>query len=410
MREDFRHFTRPAQISIAAPAFAYLLAAIWALPYSRPEVTLGLVAIFAAAAAVRPIPYPLGGIKVPIVGLIIVAALLWNPREVLLGVGIGSFFGLLFFRKNEVWRSALNMQMWGLPAGAAAIVAHFMFTGIPSELVRLAIAALLAVVTFRIINMGLFAWYRSTRFNLPFLADWLENITSETASQLLSAPLAVALAVIADRTGTVLSALALTALAALGLPLARQELAHYTRSQQMLDEIVEAVVRALEGVDRNARGHGDRVSAIAVETGRRLGMSERTLLALRLASRLHEIGLLAAENSTDEERAVVGGRILAQFPDPMIAEIVHSHRERWDGEGVPDHKRGKTIALGARILAASDLYESALQGLSPFKAALPGRAAANHLIALVGTVLDPQVTMVLLQVANEHRTDRAAAG
>ena len=411
MREDFREFARPAQISIAAPAFVYLFAAIWAVPYGRPEVTLGLVAIFAAAAAVKPIPYPLGGIKVPNVGLIIVAALLWRPGEVLLGVGVGTFIGLLLFRKNEVWRSALNMHMWGLPASAAAVVAHSAISRIPPGLAQLAIAALLAVATHRVINMGLFAWYRSTRFNLPFLADWFQHITSEGVSQILSAPLAVALAAVADRTGSVFSGLGLTALAALGLPLARQELSHYTRSQLMLDEIVEAVVRALEGVDPNARAHGDRVSAIAAETGRRLGMSERALLALRLASRLHEVGLLAgSHDSNDEQRAVVGGRILAQFPDPMIAEIVRSHRERWDGEGVPDHKRGKAIVLGARILTVSDLYESALEGLSPFKTAFSRQAAANQLIALIGTVLDPQVAMVLLQVANERHMDHAASG
>ena len=116
--------------------------------------------------------------------------------------------------------------------------------------------------------------------------------------------------------GTVAWKLVLTALPAVTLPFARQELAYYFRSQQMLDEIVEAVVRALEGVDPHSRAHGDRVSAIAFETGRRLRMSARELLALRLAARLHDVGLLAGEETPamEEQLADISSRILTRFP------------------------------------------------------------------------------------------------
>jgi response regulator RpfG family c-di-GMP phosphodiesterase len=261
--------------------------------------------------------------------------------------------------------------------------------------------------------MGLFAGYRSLRFGNAFFADWGLNVIANWPSQLLSAPLAIVAAIVAARTGTVAWRLVLTALPAVTLPFARQELAYYFRSQQMLDEIVEAVVRALEGVEPHARVHGDRVSTIAVATGRRLRMSGRELLGLRLAARLHDVGLLAVEGvpSREDQLAAISGRILERFPDPMIAEIVRARQERWDGKGGPDHKSGAVIPLGARILAAADVYDCALEGLQPFTAPHSRQEAASHLISLAGTVLDPKVVMALIHVAMEKAPEfEAAAG
>ena len=412
MREPFRELPRAAQFEIAAAVLAYMIAVTLVAPYGRPEVIAGLVTVFALASLVKPIPNPSGGTNVPNMGVIIVAALLWKPAEVLAGVGVGSFLGFLLFRRSEVWRAANNAQMWGLPAGAAAAVAHLSLPHIPLGLLSLVIASVLAVATHRASNMCLFALYRSQRFRLPFLADWLHNMTLNLPSQLLSAPLAVVLAVISDRLGSVQWGLALTALSALGLPVARQELAYYQRSQEMMDEIVEAMVRALEGMDPTARAHGERVSNIAVETGRRLRMPERELLALRLAARLHDVGLLAGHETaaTDEQLAEIGSRVLGHFPDPMIAEIVRSHHERWDGKGGPDRKVGMAIPLGARILAAAAIYDCALEGLRPFEFPRSQEDAASYLISLAGTVLDPKIVMVLLRVAAEQRANLATAG
>jgi len=331
---------------------------------------------------------------------------------VLIGVGIGSFIGLLLFRRYEMWRCCINASGWGLPAGAAALVAHGATSAINPGLVSLIAGAVLAVTAYRVINTGIFAVYRSQRFGRPFLADWRQSVITWWPSQLLAAPMAVVLAAIANRIEAAWAGLALTAAYAMILPVARQEYGYYNRSREMLDETVEAVVRALEGVDPAARAHGDRVSALAAETGRRMGMSERGLLALRLAARLHDVGLLAeAEGEVAEGYdAVVGGRILTQFPDAMIAQFVRAHHERWDGEGVPDGRRGKTIPLGARILAAAETYDSLQTSLSPSGAPRTQDEVANRLVSLAGNALDPKVVAVLLQVAKERETGSPKTG
>ena len=402
MPEPFRTLPRRVQLFTVVEVLAYLAAVTWAVPQSHLIVAAGLIVIFAAAGLVQPVRNPFGGIRDPSIGLSIPSALLWQPQDVLLGVGIGSFIGLLLFRKNEIWRAAVNGAGWGMPAALAAVVAHRVLQGTPLEIAPLAVAAVLAVATYRITNTGLFSIYRSGRFGRPFFPEWLQSIAFQWSVQLLSAPLAVVLAAVANRTGTLWWGLALTAACTGALPITRQEYVYYNRTREILDEIVEAVMRALEGADPAARAHADRVSALAVETGLRMGMSERGLLALRLASLLHDVGLLAGTGSSTGEahHAAAGGRILAQFPDALIGEFVRAHHERWDGEGVPDHLRGRMIPLGARILTAAETYDSVRMGMGPDSSS-SYEHAADHLNALAGKALDPEVVEILLQVAAE---------
>ncbi len=415
MSESFRTLPRSVQTFVILDVLAYSAAATWALPHSQNLVAAGLVAIFAATGLVKPVSNPLGGITDFNLGVIIVAALLWQPQDVMLGVGFGSFIGLLLFRRNEVWRASMNAAGWGLCSVVGATVAHWAISsapfaippfafGAPSAIAPLAIAGVLAVVAYRATNTAIFAIYRSLRFAHSFLTDVLQDLPYQWPSQLLAVPLAVVLAAVADIAGNVWSGLGLTAAFTMVLPLARQEFTYYNRAREMLDEIVEAVMRALEGVDPAARTHAERVSALAVQIGMRMGMSERGLLALRLAALLHDVGLLSGPGAATGEghHAAVGARILAQFPDPQIADIVRAHHERWDGEGVPDHRRGLAIPLGARILAAAEMYDSLRMGLAPFGASVPYERAVHHLSTLAGSALDPQVIAVLLQVVGEQ--------
>jgi hypothetical protein len=412
MKEYFRDIPPAVQkFNIVLP-FLFLVTATWAVAHSNPYVVIGLSAIFALTYLVEPTPNPSGGRIFPNNSVKIVAALLWLPGEVLLGIGVGSFLGLILFRKYEIWRAGGNGAAWGLSAGAATLAAHLVIPRGTPSLANLGVAALLAVATNRVINEGIFSVYRSKRFGHPFLATWMQNILDQWPSQVFAAPIGIALAAIQVYLASISSGLVLTAVSAIALPIPRLELAYYHRSQQMLTEIVEAVVRALEGMDPEARAHGDRVSALTIAVARRFGMSEQNLRALALAARLHDVGMLAGskDGSAHDNHAAVGSRILSRFPDPLIAAIVRAHHERWDGKGLPDHLHRTAIPLGARILAAAEIYDSAVAGLPPFEAPLTKQAAFSHLISLAGTVLDPKIVIALLAVASEQQTEARAAG
>src|SRR5437016_3283245 len=412
MRQSSRDLPFESLILTILLTLTYLAVAGWGFRYQRPLVVSGLVMIFAATGLVRPIPNPTGGQLFPTNSVKIVAALLWQPQEVLLGVGLGSFLGLLVFRRSELWRATSNGVSWGLSSAAASFAAQLAIRSMQPGLAGLIVAALGAVATNRIINEGIFSIYKNQRFGHPFFATWLQNVFDQWFSQVLAASMAIVLAAIAGRIDNNWASLVLTTISAIALPIPRQELAYYHRARQMQDEIVESMVRALEGVDPTPRAHGDRVTALAADTGRQLGMSTRALEALRLASRLHDVGLLAGSKGSpaEERHGAIGARILGRFPDPLIAEFVGAHHTRWDGEGEPDKKQGRAIPFGARILAAAEVYDSALEGRPPFNAPLSKQEATDRLISLGGTALDPQIVVALLRVVSRQQSGLGAAG
>ncbi len=83
MAEHFCDLRRPLKIYTMAMVCLALLFSVWALPHSHPAVVAWLIAIFAAAAIVDPVPFPYGGTLHPIGGIIQFGALLWQPQDML---------------------------------------------------------------------------------------------------------------------------------------------------------------------------------------------------------------------------------------------------------------------------------------------------------------------------------------
>ena len=80
------------------------------------------------------------------------------------------------------------------------------------------------------------------------------------------------------------------------------------------------------------------------------------------------------------------------------AEIVRSHRERFDGTGYPQSLKGEAIPLGARIVAVADAFEMLVRDR-------PHRGA--RAFAVAGAEIqhcrqfDPRIVDVLLNVPDE---------
>ncbi len=137
---------------------------------------------------------------------------------------------------------------------------------------------------------------------------------------------------------------------------------------------IEALALAIDAKDRVSRGHARRVQIAALEIASEIGVRDETLLeALKAAALLHDIGKLAvpdhilnkpgelteAEFEKVKIHPEISARILSSidFPYPVVP-IVRSHHERWDGQGYPQGLSGEEIPLGARILAAADIYDA----------------------------------------------------
>ena len=150
------------------------------------------------------------------------------------------------------------------------------------------------------------------------------------------------------------------------------------------------------------------VSAVA----RRVGLDGADLAETELAARLLDVGLLRVPVDVLERpgalrlselflvrrHAADGADVLLRVPGLAgVALLVRCHHERWDGRGYPHGLAGERIPLGARVLAACDVWW-ALTGDRPHAPALEPEDATAELGAAAGAQLDPAVVEALFAV------------
>ncbi|MER3480455.1 MAG: metal-dependent phosphohydrolase [Meiothermus sp.] len=183
-----------------------------------------------------------------------------------------------------------------------------------------------------------------------------------------------------------------------------------------LEEITrtrEAALRSLglglELRDLETKGHTDRVVALSVALGERLGFAD--LEGLRLGAYLHDLGKLAVPDEVLQKAGALSGeewRIMKTHPEigygmlrelpflpPTALNVVRCHHERWDGSGYPRGLRGEEIPLEARIFAVVDIYD-ALSHARPYKPAWPPHKVRRELESQAGKTLDAEVVRAFL--------------
>lgn len=178
-----------------------------------------------------------------------------------------------------------------------------------------------------------------------------------------------------------------------------------------------ALARTIDAKSPWTSGHSERVTSLAVEIGRAMGLSVDDLSILNRGGLLHDIGKLATPPEildkpgrlTDEELKIMqqhprdGARILEPIPTftPLIP-IVLQHHERFDGKGYPDGLRGTEIHLLARVLAVADVFD-ALRSDRPYRAGLPLSNTIDYIESGAGSHFDPVVVDAFMKVMAADR-------
>ncbi|HEV2439527.1 MAG TPA: HD domain-containing protein, partial [bacterium] len=260
-------------------------------------------------------------------------------------------------------------------------------------------ASLVILVVYLSLNFASLALYRHFRRGDPFFPYWWSCVTENPLAQVLAVPLPILLGAVALGWGRgPWMAVFLTALSAVTMPASRAQLAVYLASQRTVQDIVGALMIALERSVPGAQAHARRVSGLVDEMGRRLRVPAGTLESWRTAALLHDIGLIDAESRTGSpvNHAIAGARILASYPDAIVADMVREHHTPWSQ--VTPRLRG-AVALGARVLAAAE-YDDELRYGTPARPGVVTHAAtAAALRPLIGNQLDPRITSILLETA-----------
>lgn len=176
-----------------------------------------------------------------------------------------------------------------------------------------------------------------------------------------------------------------------------------------------AVVDLLDAADPLNADHSERVQRIAVDLAQELGVTTRERELVRLAAKLHDLGMVAINLDLPRTRGVlsassreviqqhpdVGAALLTGLPDEMVptgvADAIRQHHERYDGLGYPLGLAGDAISLAGRILACAEVFVARTAARS-YRPALSDPRALFELQRLSGSQLDPEVTQALLAV------------
>jgi putative two-component system response regulator len=180
--------------------------------------------------------------------------------------------------------------------------------------------------------------------------------------------------------------------------------------QNLFIDAVESLVSALEAKDKYTAGHSRRVTKIAVDMGRLLGLKGEDLENLRWAALLHDIGKIGIDSSIQNKpgsltpneydyiltHCSIGPGIVQPLVNDAIVEVIKHHHDSYDGIHVNQKIIGDEIPLGARILAVADSFD-AMTSDRPYRSAMPVNKAIEEVKRCSGNQFDPKVVKVFLE-------------
>jgi PAS domain S-box-containing protein len=186
-------------------------------------------------------------------------------------------------------------------------------------------------------------------------------------------------------------------------------------------ETLQLLAVAGEYRDDETSQHTERVGVLASRIGESLGLSEESVMLLREAAPLHDIGKLAipdkvllkpgrlsgTEQSAMHLHTTLGARLLYGSRSPALqlaGVIAETHHEWWDGSGYPKGVVGVNIPLVGRIVAVADVFDALIHD-RPYKPAWPVEQALAKIRSLNGSQFDPRVVEAFLGVVAELDVD-----
>jgi len=181
-----------------------------------------------------------------------------------------------------------------------------------------------------------------------------------------------------------------------------------TAQKRLWLSLIETLATTVDARDQQTAGHSKRVTRYAAVIGAEAGLSDEDLERLQAAALLHDYGKIAvrdrflqkpgkldeAEFAYMKAHAEKTAEFLGylDFPPDMreVPEIAAQHHERMDGTGYPKGLRGGEILIGARIVAAADVFD-ALTAPRYYKPAYSIERTLEMMDGMAGAHLDPAI-------------------
>lgn len=182
-------------------------------------------------------------------------------------------------------------------------------------------------------------------------------------------------------------------------------------------QALESLVYMMEVRDPFLAGHSTRVAQLAATMAAELGRSEEEVEQVRVAGRLHDVGMLCIgdgilsktgplteqEFNRVQQHVVIADQLLAQLPGlGGLRSFIRHHHERWDGRGYPDALSGEAIPWGSRLIGAAEIFD-ALTTARPYKEPVSPDQAIAKMGELSGTSVSPEAFEALAKVVERGK-------
>lgn len=188
---------------------------------------------------------------------------------------------------------------------------------------------------------------------------------------------------------------------------------------QNYEQTLVSMVEMIEERDTYTAGHSKRVASYSKKIAQHMGLSEEECTKIYQAGILHDIGKVATPDSVllnpkelneieyklIQEHVEVGFKLLSHIPmfEPL-AEIIHSHHERYDGNGYPKGLKADEIPLLSRIMTVADSFD-AMTTSRIYKARKNVEEAIKEINALKSKQFHPVVVDSAVAVLKEVKID-----
>jgi putative two-component system response regulator len=199
---------------------------------------------------------------------------------------------------------------------------------------------------------------------------------------------------------------------------------HVTDQLERTENVIFALARTVEARDAYTDRHLWRLAEYSKAMASALGCSPEEARYAWYGGLLHDIGkigidphvlgkpgALTREEFTEVKRHPdIGATIVSSMRfAPIVAPIVRSHHERWDGGGYPAGLAGENIPLAARLVAVADSYD-AMTTDRPYRNAIARDEAVRRLRAGGGEQWDRTGVDVFLDLLRHDELPLPQAG
>ncbi|WP_049962880.1 HD domain-containing phosphohydrolase [Ruminococcus sp. HUN007] len=186
-------------------------------------------------------------------------------------------------------------------------------------------------------------------------------------------------------------------------------------SKTFVREMIEAFAKTIDMKDKYTNGHSKRVANYTAMLTRELGCDEDTVEKYYNIALLHDIGKIGIPAEvlnkpgklTDKEYSVIqshstlGYSVLKDISImPELATGAHSHHERPDGKGYPQHLKGGEIPRVAQIIAVADCFD-AMYSNRPYRDRMNFDKAVSIIKEVSGTQLTTDVVEAFLRLVEK---------